>query len=309
MATVKRAGQYSRLIVLLAGLSLSLVMSLAPTAHTAAAPPLASVVNTRELELRACPSLQCEVNERLPLGTMVEVFGQESNGFLRVAHDGMTGFANRLFLATDPDQVPYLLKGEPGCQRVALIFNIGVGYEPATGILDTLATERAAATMFVMGWWAAEHPAILDRMVEEEYLIASHGNWPNELTGLTDGEVAEDLNHATEAIEHATGKPPAPFFTPYAAAIDERVRTIVASSGFLPIAWEVPAADYGADATEDGVYARVMDEIYDGAIVELHLDGPASAESTGRALPRLIRDLRDQGYRFVTIPEMVEPCS
>ena len=51
-----------------------------------------------------------------------------------------------------------------------------------------------------------------------------------------------------------------------------------------------------------------MSSVHDGAIVELHLDGPASAESTGLALPRVIRDLRAQGYRFVSIPEMAAPC-
>ena len=113
---------------------------------------------------------------------------------------------------------------------------------------------------------------------------------------------------ATAAIEAATGTPPVPYFTPYAAAIDARVRHLVADQGYLSVGWEVPAADYGAEATAEGVYARVMDNIYDGAIVELHLDGPASAESTGRALPRMIDALRAQGYQFVTIPQLLAPC-
>lgn len=245
---------------------------------------------------------------RVALGESIEVIDEVQMGYARVAHGSVTGFANSLYLAADPNHVPYLIAGEPGCQRVALIFNIGVGFKPATGILDTLKAERVPATMFVMGWWASEHPDVLTRMTEEAYLIGSHGNWPQELTGLPDDEVAADIQNAVEAIEHATGKPPAPYFTPYAAAIDDRVRAIVAASGALPVAWEVPAADYGPDATADSVYKRVMDEIYDGAIVELHLDGPASAESTGQALPLMIRDLRAQGYRFVTIPEMAEPC-
>ena len=53
---------------------------------------------------------------------------------------------------------------------------------------------------------------------------------------------------------------------------------------------QVPAADYGRDATEDSVYEHVMGNVRDGAIVELHLDAPASAESTGRALPRIVDD-------------------
>ena len=289
-------------------LTLSLLVSVVPASRASAAPPIATVVSTSELELRSCPTLQCQVIERLPLGAQVEVIDEGPGSFLQVEHDAVTGYASNLYLATDPDNVPYLVEGEPGCQRVAWIFNIGVGFEPASGILDTLEEEQVSATMFVMGWWASEHPEILKRIVDEGYPIGSHGNWPQELTGLSDSDVVTDLENAADAIEHATGKPPAPLFTPYAAASDERVRAIVAATGNLNVGWEVPAADYGADATEDGVYGRVMDEIYDGAIAELHLDGPASAESTGRALPLLVRDLRAQGYRFVTIPEMAEPC-
>ena len=299
---------FRKLAAMVVLLSLSLVLVPTQFIPAAAAPPTATVVGTDELAILSCPQPGCNVVDRAPLGAAVQIVGAESELFNEVFYDGKFGFARGLYLATDPSHVPYLVEGEPGCRRVALIFNVGVGFEPATGILDTLESERVPATMFVMGWWAAAHPPILQRMVAEGYIIGSHGNWPQELTELSDDEVAADLANAAEAIEHATGKPPAPYFTPYAAASDDRVRAIVAASGSLPVAWNVPAADYGEDATEDSVYDRVMSEIYDGAIVELHLDGPASAESTGRALPRLIRDLRADGYRFVTIPDMAHPC-
>ncbi len=47
---------------------------------------------------------------------------------------------------------------------------------------------------------------------------------------------------------------------------------------------------------------------YDGAIVEFHIDGPATSVSTGRALPRIIQTLRTRGYTFVTIPQLATPC-
>lgn len=274
----------------------------------AAEPAYAVVVGTNELEIRACPEPSCAVLETVTLGAEVEITGEIANGYVPVRLGDIAGVAPAVFIAADPTDPPYLVAGSPGCDRVALIFNIGVGAEPATGILDTLAAEDVAATMFVMGWWAEQNPPVLDRMVQEGYLIGSHGFGANELPTLTDDEVLQDLELAATAIEEATGAPPAPYFTPYAAAIDSRVRHLVADQGLLTVGWEVPAADYGVDATEESVYARVMDNIYDGAIVELHLDGPASAQSTGRALPRLIDDLRNQGYQFVTIPDLLAPC-
>jgi peptidoglycan/xylan/chitin deacetylase (PgdA/CDA1 family) len=229
-------------------------------------------------------------------------------GFVRVEHNGSEGYASSLYLAADPAVVPYLSEGAVGCHRVALIFNIGIGDDPATEVLDLLAAEGVPATMFPMGWWAEQHPSILTRMVDEGYPVGSHGYAPYELSIRSREEVLADLHAATSAIEHATGAPINRLFTAYAAATNDRIRSIVAAEGFLPVQWKVPADDYGADATAEAVYSRVVDNIYDGAIVEFHLDGPASRVSTGVALPWIIGALRWEGYHFVTIPEMILDC-
>lgn len=268
----------------------------------------ATVAGTELAALHACPAPSCEVRAELPLGAPVAVTGASAKGFTPVATVNGDGYIRDLYLKPVAGPVPFLEGGDLGCERVALIFNIGIGEEPDTGILDTLAAEEVPATMFVMGWWAERRPPILERMVRDGYPIGSHGYAAEELPTLADDAVREDLRRATAAIEQATGEPLARLFTPYAAAIDDRVRAIVAEEGYLPVGWEVAAADYGPDATEEAVYDRIMSNVHDGAIVELHLDGPASAESTGRALPRVIDDLRAQGYRFVTIPEMANPC-
>ncbi len=312
--------------LLLLSALLAVLAGNAPAEIATAAPPTATVVGVEQLEIRSCPEVSCGVIARAPLGAAItleeggevpemraaaapaETEFAAAGRFLPVTFDGKTGYAPDLYLAVEPAHVPYLRQGEEGCQRVALIFNVGIGEEPATGILDLLRDEHVPATMFVMGWWADEHPAILQRMVDEGYPIGSHGYAPIELTERPDDAVAHDIEQAATAIEHATGQPPLRLFTPYAAAIDERVRAVVAATGYLPVGWTVPAADYGADATEVSVYDRVMDGIDDGAIVELHLDGPASAESTGRALPGIVAELRAQGYRLVTVPEMAQPC-
>ena len=268
----------------------------------------ATVVATPELALRASPEPFSEAVGSAPLGALVATSGERIAGYTWVEYEDAAGYAHSLFLAPDLAMPPSFVEGDAGCQRIALIFNVGVGDEPASGIIDTLEAEAVPATMFLMGWWAEQHPAILDRMVAGGFPIGSHGYASTELTLRTDAEVVADIHAAAEAIEHATGVPVEPFFTPYAAAIDERVAAIVASEGYLPVGWRLPANDYGADATAEAVSARVLGGAYDGAIVELHLDGPASAVSTGEALPWIIASLREQGYQFVTIPEMILGC-
>ncbi len=279
----------------------------------------ASVVGTDALQLRSDPDGRgtpepSSTTTTLPLGAEVELpdgglpDDPASGRSIRVRSGDAEGFAQDWYLRDRDRPAPYLLKGEPGCSRLAIIFNVGVGFEPDLGILDTLRSERVPAGMFVMGWWADRRPPALARMIEDGHVIGSHGYESLELTERSDEEVAADVLAAAAAIERAAGQPPARLFTPYAAAMDERVRSVVAGTGSLPIAWTVAAADYGEDATADGVWEHVMADIHDGALIEFHLDGPASAESTGEILPSLIHRLRDDGYQFVTVPEMLEPC-
>ena len=281
-------------------------------------PAVATVVSTDQVSIVADPSTPANILATAPLGSSVilpdgleasdipdgPVFGQ----YLRVEYNGTTGFAQDYFLAVDPTHVPYLLQGEEGCQRIALIFNVGVGQPPAEGILDTLRDLEVPATMFVMGWWVEDNPPIFRRMVDEGYVIGSHGYDSIELPTRSDAEVAQDVRDALAAIERVSGQPMTRIFTPYASAIDERTRAIVAQEGQLPVGWEVYTADYQAEATGESVYNRVMEGAHDGAIVELHLDAINSAGSTALALPLFVRDLRAEGYRFVTVPEMMQGC-
>lgn len=204
--------------------------------------------------------------------------------------------------------MPYLERGEPGCNRVAFLFNIGVGFDPDEGILNTLRRENVPATMFPMGWWVDEQPAILERMVEEGYPIGSHGYDALTLPDFDDETVLHDLRDSVTAIEEAIGRPMDRIFTPFAAAIDERVRALVAHEGILPVGWTVSAEDYAEGMTPEAVWDNVVPYVEDGVLIELHLDAPSSAESTGVALPWIIESLRERGYRFVTVPEMAVPC-
>ncbi len=302
---------FARLTALLA--AATILLSAAAVLRPALAqdgqdPRNATIVGAAAVNIRECPKLSCKVAVVAELGTPVSVTGEPVDGFVPVELGGKAGFVYYLYVAVEGQDTPQLLAGEPGCKRVALIFNVGIGYETQLDILDRLKAEKVPATIFPMGWWAEEFSDDLKQMVKGGFVIGSHGDDRLELTDRSDDEVAQDVRDSFRAIERAGGAKPEPYFTPYAADMDERVRGIVARAGYLPVFWEVSAQDYGPDVTSMNVYENVMYNIYDGAIVELHLDGPATAASTGTALPWIVAELRDAGYTFVTIPEMARPC-
>lgn len=273
----------------------------------AMANPIGKVRATYEVNIRACARLDCQVIGSAKLGDPVMVTGELVNGFYPVKWYGREGFAYALYVAPD-DEAPWFVEGDPACNQVSIVFNIGIGYEPSGEIIDTLLEQDVPATMFPMGWWAREHPDFLVELDAEGFVIGTHGDQPLNLTSESDEAIAQDVTNSVKTIESILGREIDQYFTPYAADTDDRVRGIVSDMGLLPVGWEITANDYGPDATAEDVYNRVVDNLYPGAVIEMHLDGPATATSTASALPGIIEQIRSQGYDIVSIPDLVIPC-
>jgi peptidoglycan/xylan/chitin deacetylase (PgdA/CDA1 family) len=297
----------TRLLSLLLVL-MQLLGALAVSAQEETAREAGVVVGTTGLNIRECPDVSCKTKGLAQLEDSITVTGPAQNGFLPVEWEGVVGWAWQLYVASPSRGTPSLEEGSPGCNRVAFIFNIGIGEPMQLQGLEWLKNAKVPATVFPMGWWALAFPDDMQAIAKLGFPIGTHGDVRLGLTGFSDDEVIADIQNSAIHIRQIIGKDPEPYFTPFAADIDDRVRELVAREGYLPVSWDVPAGDWDAGITPEYVYDRVMPNIVDGSIVEFHLDGPSSAESTVVALPWIVRDLRAKGYHFVTIPDMAQPC-
>jgi peptidoglycan/xylan/chitin deacetylase (PgdA/CDA1 family) len=273
----------------------------------AATSPLGTVRATYEVNIRACPRLDCQIIGSATLGDTMEITGDLANGFYPVTWYGREGYAYALYVSPG-GEAPWFVEGDPACNQIALIFNIGVGYQPSQAIVDTLVASDTPATMFAMGWWAREHPDFLVQLDAAGFTIGTHGDQPLSLPAESNEAIVQDIGNSVFTIESILGREIDQYFTPYAADSDPRVRKVVSDLGLLPVGWKVAANDYGPDATAEDVYNRVMDSVYPGAVIEMHMDGPATESSTALALPRIIEELRAQGYELVSVPDLVIPC-
>ncbi len=204
-----------------------------------------------------------------------------------------------------PGSEDEVLHGDPNVANMALVFNVGAGYEPATGILDTLAERQLHATFFVMGWWADRHPDVLRQIADGGHEIASHGHSIFDLTQASDDQVRADLESADLSISAVIGKTTRPLWSPSAGYRNARVRGIAASLGYRPILWTVDSGDWTLEATVESVYSHVVNGAANGTIVVLHFDSPKTRETTAEVLPAVIDTLRGAGYRLMTITELL----
>lgn len=275
-------------------------------------PEVGIVVSTHGINVRECPRADCAVIEGLSLGDTLTVLGPPEDGFIPVSVGGRRGWAFSLFVASTYTGTPVLTNGTPGCKRVALIFNVGKRdwNDPMSWeIINFLINEQVPATMFIRAWWVSYYPAWVKEFTDNGFTVGIHGNEGLTLEGRTTEEILAEIEDAEQRIEAATGQRSDPVFTPADLDGDPRVFSIIAFAGYLPVFWQVEAGD-GHDRfpTAEDVRARILDGVYDGAIIELHLDSSAGVSATSLALPGVVSTLRGEGYTFVSIPDMAQPC-
>jgi peptidoglycan/xylan/chitin deacetylase (PgdA/CDA1 family) len=205
-------------------------------------------------------------------------------------------------VTASPDEVT---RADPTTPNLALVFNVGAGYEPATDILDTLRDKQLHATFFVMGWWAERHPDVLRLIADDGHEIASHGHSIFDLTQASDAQVRADLENADSAISAVTGRTTRPLWSPSAGYRDARVRAIAADLGYRPILWTVDSGDWTTDATPESVFSHIINGAANGAIIVLHFDSPHTLTSTAQVLPAAIDTLRAEGYQLMTITQLL----
>ena len=198
---------------------------------------------------------------------------------------------------------------------VALTFDDGPN-EPYTGqILDVLRERNIKATFFVVGVNATRHPETLLRIMDEGHAIGNH-TWSHPLLStLTSTWIAAEIEQGAEVIESLSGRRPRLFRPPGGDRGDPgHLQRVCRRLECLTVMWSVNADDDDDYAIPevDPIVERVLRQVEPGAIVLLH-DGDGLKTqpykgSTVQALPRILDGLISQGYRLVTVPELLASC-
>ncbi|WP_238594692.1 polysaccharide deacetylase family protein [Caenibacillus caldisaponilyticus] len=185
--------------------------------------------------------------------------------------------------------------------QIALTFDIGWGDIRLEYILDVLEKEKVKATFFISGEWADRHKDWVEKLKEEGYEIASHGMSHHPYTALEPNEMRQDMISAREAIKKAGGGIPK-FLRPPEGLINERALKTADALNEQVILWSVDPQDW-TNPGYDRIAEYVVKHAEKGAIIRLHASD--SAKQTARALPLIIRSLRDKGYSFVTLTTLI----
>lgn len=180
---------------------------------------------------------------------------------------------------------------------IALTFDDGP-YSPVTEkILDTLEKYDAKATFFVVGNRIASYAKSVKRANDLGCEIGSHTYSHKNLTKLNSNEMKSEIDKSNEEIKKITGKDISIVRPPEGAVND----TVKSSVKYPLIMWSVDSDDWKYKNAEKD-YTEVMKDVKDGSIILMHDLYP----ETAKAVERLIPALMVEGYKFVTVSELME---
>lgn len=188
-------------------------------------------------------------------------------------------------------------------KQVALTFDDWASDYTITRVMDILKEHDVKATFFLIGKGAEANPPLARLIYEEGHEIANHSYSHENLNVLSVEEVQEEVIRADEVISEAIGQAPANYFRPAKGEIsDETARKVSATGVEQIMLYDVSSHDWNLELTGQEVYKRVMNRTKPGSIITMHI---LDESHTIEVLPRILEDLKAQGYEFKTVGDFL----
>ena len=196
---------------------------------------------------------------------------------------------------------------------IALTFDDGHSPNATSQILDILKEKNIKATFFMIGQNLKNFPQIGKQVVADGHAIGNHTwhhwNRPmNEFTAAREIDDTAALLYETTGVKTSLFRPPNGFLSNGLAAYARKQDDVV-------VLWSIDSGDWRKRGVSvEGLVNHVLHNAKPGAIVLMHdgsgisTVGPANSlgSLTIEALPKIIDELKKQGYEFVSVPELLQ---
>lgn len=185
-------------------------------------------------------------------------------------------------------------------KKIALSFDAAWGNDDTENLINILAEYDAKATFFVVGAWVDKYPESVKQLHDAGHQVMNHSNTHPYMTKIDATQKSDELISCNNKISAITGKTPTLFRPPY-GDYDNSTIEAAENVGMYTIQWSIDSLDWRDDATAESICKRVVSKAENGSIVLFHND----ADHTPEALPTILKTLKDDGYEFVFIEDLI----
>ncbi len=185
---------------------------------------------------------------------------------------------------------------------VALTFDISWGNNTPLPVIDILKNNGVKSTFFLSGPWVKQYPDIPKRIKEDGHEIGSHGYRHINLSNLSKAEIKDEMLKAQTNIKEVTGVDVNLIRTPNGDYNDQVIEA-AHECNYEVIQWSTDSLDW-MNPGVNNIIERVSKKVHPGDIILMHASD--TCKQTTEALPVIIKNLKDQGYEFVTVSELLK---
>ena len=208
-------------------------------------------------------------------------------------------------------------------KMIALTIDDGPASPYTAQMLDILKQYNVKATFFLIGENADRYPNLVRRIWNEGHEIGNHTFTHPNIGAVSQGNARLELNTMQRALQSIIGRSTLLFRPPYNAdaepTSEEEVRPIKLASdlGYITVGEFIDPQDWNLFEVQPNgsVHTRSSREMLDsvlkqlgteqGSSILLH-DGGGDRSETVRLIPMIIASLRQRGYQFVTVSQLID---
>lgn len=199
---------------------------------------------------------------------------------------------------------PVYTSGSDSSHSIALTFDDGPHSEKTPEILEILKENDVKATFFVVGENVKANSDIFERIIIDGHEIGNHTfghkylfrhkNTRRDMEREIDLCDDEIFNHS----EYSSV-----LFRPPGGIYDATLTSVCGERGYSMVLWSIDTRDWEGKKAED-IEKEIMSNVCDGSIILMH-DYVCGDSYTADALRKVIPKLKELGYCFVTVSELI----
>lgn len=195
-------------------------------------------------------------------------------------------------------QLP-IYRVERNDNKVAVTFDVAWENSNTDELIEILDEYGAKATFFITGDWCDRCAEDVKKFADAGHEIENHSDKHPHVEGINVNDLINDTRECSRKIEMITGRKPTYYRAPY-GEYDDSLLTTLDGMGLKTIQWDVDSVDWNKPTAEQ-ITKKVLDNTKSGSILLFHND----LQNTTDALPDILKGLKEKGFEFVTIDELV----
>jgi len=185
---------------------------------------------------------------------------------------------------------------------IALTFDDGPEPPYTEKILDVLDKNQVKATFFVLGGNAKAYPQLIERIMKDGHDLGNHTMSHSMMKNKPVEVMQKDIASVDEILRGYGYKKDISFRAPH-GGLSPNLKTALHNLNKQHVLFNFLPQDWTKISAQE-IYDNCMKQLKPGLIITLH-DGGKRRDNTVIATEMLIKNLKEQGYRFVTVSELL----